>query len=138
MFSSSIIFFACFLKEVQNLTIQLFPRYKVCLFSMWSNSQIVDIEYQQRICSSIYAVEELSGLFAHPSIFLIKDSMSAWLMYVILSDFIYWLSSNISSFSKRIAIPRKSLFLHTFSWDLSLFSVLKEKTQYKPLLSYSI
>ena len=50
-------------------------------------------------------------------------------MYGILSDFIYWLNSNILSFSDGITIPQKSLFLHTFSWDLSLFSVLKEWRQ---------
>ena len=44
---------------------------------MISNAKIVDIEYPQGICSPIYAVEEFSGLFEHPSIFLIKDSMSA-------------------------------------------------------------
>ena len=42
-----------------------------------------------------------------------------------LSDFMYWLNSNIS-FSDDIAILQKSLFLHTFQWDLNLFSVLKE------------
>ena len=39
---------------------------------MSSNPQIVDIEYPQGICSSIFVVEEFSGLFANPSIFLIK------------------------------------------------------------------
>ena len=38
---------------------------------------IVDIEYPQGICSRIFVVGEFSGLFAHQSIFLIKDSMSA-------------------------------------------------------------
>ena len=49
-------------------------------------------------------------------------------MYSILSDFIYWLNSNILSFSDSITIPQKSFlfYLHTFSGDLSLFSVLKE------------
>ena len=44
---------------------------------LWSNPQIVDIEYPRRIRSPIFAVQEFSGLFTHPSIFLIKDSMSA-------------------------------------------------------------
>ena len=52
-------------------------------------------------------------------------------MYGILSDFIYWLNSNILSFSYGITIPQKSLFSHTFSWDLSLFSVLEEWRQFK-------
>ena len=39
---------------------------------MWSNPQIVDIEYPQGICSdkNIFVVEEFCRLFAHPSIFL--------------------------------------------------------------------
>ena len=60
-------------------------------------------------------------------------------MYGILSDFIYWLkyrfNSNILSFSDDIKIPQKSLFLHTFSWDLSLLSALKEWRQFKQLKS---
>ena len=49
-----------------------FPWYKVCLSFMWSNPQIVDIEYPQGICSdkNIFVVEEFCRLFAHPSIFL--------------------------------------------------------------------
>ena len=57
--------------------IQSFPRYKVCLFSILSKAQVVDIKYPQGICSPIFVVEECSGLFAHPSIFLIKDLRSA-------------------------------------------------------------
>ena len=52
-------------------------------------------------------------------------------MYGILSDFIYWLNSNILPFSDGITIPKKSLFLHDYSSDLSLFSVLKEWRQFK-------
>ena len=52
-------------------------------------------------------------------------------MYGILFDFIYWLNYNILSFSDGIAISEKSLFLRTFSWDLSLCSVLKEWDQFK-------
>ena len=40
-------------------------------------SQIVDIKYPQKICSRIFVVEDYSGLFVHPSIFLIKNSISA-------------------------------------------------------------
>ena len=50
-------------------------------------------------------------------------------MCVVLSDFIYCLNSNILFFSDVIAIPQKSLFSQTFSWDLSLFSALKEWRQ---------
>ena len=48
---------------------QSFPRYKVCLSFIWSNPQIVAIEYPQGICSPIFAVEDFSGFFAHPYIF---------------------------------------------------------------------
>ena len=30
-----------------------------------------------------------------------------------------------------LTIPQKSLDLHTFSWDLNLFSVLKERRQFE-------
>ena len=36
-------------------------------------------------------------------------------MYGILSDFIYWLNSNILSFSDGVTIPHT--ILHTFLWD---------------------
>ena len=62
-------FFKCSLKESQNFFIQSFPRYKVCLFSIWSYPQIVDIEYRQWICSPTFIVEDFSGLFARLSIF---------------------------------------------------------------------
>ena len=32
----------------------------------------MDIEYVQGICSPIFVAEEISGLFAHPSIFYLK------------------------------------------------------------------
>ena len=44
---------------------------------MSSNAQIADIGYLQEICSLIFVHKEFSVLFAHPSIFLIKDSMLA-------------------------------------------------------------
>ena len=82
---------------------------------MQSNAQIVDIEYQQGICSPTFVVEEFLGLFAYPSIFLIKDSISAYKVYGNLTDFISSLNSHILLFSDGIAIPQKCLFLHTFS-----------------------
>ena len=69
-------FFVYFLKEVQNFFRQYFPQYKVCLFSMWSNAQIVDREYPQGICSPISVVEKFSALFAYPSMILVKNPMS--------------------------------------------------------------
>ena len=43
---------------------------------MWSIARIVDIEYLQGICSPILRSIFYPGLFAHPSPFLIKDSIS--------------------------------------------------------------
>ena len=47
------------------------------VFYVIKNDLIVDIEYHQEICLLNFVVEELSGLIAHPSIFVINDSMSA-------------------------------------------------------------
>ena len=65
----------CSFKEVQNFSMQSFPQYKVCLSSMFY-LQNFDFEYPKGICSPHFDVEEFSGLFAHSSIFLIKDSLS--------------------------------------------------------------
>ena len=64
-----ITFFACCVKDPQNLLIQSFSRCKVRLFSLWLNSQTVDIEYPKGICSQIFVIEEFSGLFIYPSFF---------------------------------------------------------------------
>ena len=75
-FQNQLCFLRVLFKDSQNFFIQSSPQYKVCLFSTWSNAQIVDTEYQQRIFSPIFAVEEFSELFEHPSIFFsIKDSI---------------------------------------------------------------
>ena len=71
-FSQSIIIFACSLKEVQNFFKQSFPQYKVSFSAMWLNPQIVDIEYPQGVCYSMFVFEDFSGLFAHSSIFLLE------------------------------------------------------------------
>ena len=52
-------------------------------------------------------------------------------MYDMLCDFIYWLNSYMLFFSDGITLSKKSLFLHSFSWKLSLFSVLKQWKQFK-------
>ena len=70
-------------------------------------------------------------MLAHPSNLLIKDFLSGWIMYGTLSDYRYWVNSNISSFSDAITISQKSLFFHTFLWYLNFFSVLKEWIQLK-------
>ena len=44
-------------------------------FSILSNVHIVDIEYPEGICSPSFAVDDVSGLFLHPSTFLIKDKI---------------------------------------------------------------
>ena len=43
----------------------------------------------------------------------------------VLSDFWYWLNSDILVFSEGIIILQKSLFLHTFLCDSSLVFALK-------------
>ena len=82
-FSKSVIFFVCSLKGSQSFLIQSL---------LWHNKyfcflcdQIVNTEYPQGMCSPIF----LHLLFSHLSIFLVKDPMSAKLMYEILSNFIY-------------------------------------------------
>ena len=62
---------------ISSGTTKLLYTYKLCLFSILSNAYIVDIEYTQGICSSIFIVEDFSGLLVHPSIYSIKDSRSA-------------------------------------------------------------
>ena len=66
-FQNQLYFFACSFKESLNFFIQSFLWYKVCLFSIWSNRQVVDIKYAQGICSPISVVEEFLGLFLHAS-----------------------------------------------------------------------
>ena len=51
---------------------------------MLLNEDIVDIEKPDVICSLTFVVDELSGLFLHPSIFSITHSRSD-----ALSDFHY-------------------------------------------------
>ena len=66
---------ACSLRFSQNFSYNFFCDIKYVYFLYYA--QIVDIEYPQGICSPIFVVEGFSELFADPSIFLIKDSMSA-------------------------------------------------------------
>ena len=72
-FSKLITFVACFLTEVQNFFLQSSPRYKSFLLSTLSKTHIVNIECLRVICSPIFVVEGFSGLFAHPSVFLISS-----------------------------------------------------------------
>ena len=56
---------------------QSLPLYISCLFAMLLNDDIVDIEKLDGICSLTFVVDELSGLFLHPSIFSVIHSRSA-------------------------------------------------------------
>ena len=68
-FSKPVLLFERCLKDVQNFFIQSFSWSEICLSSMRSNPQIVDIEYLEGICSPIFVVAEFSELFAHTSTF---------------------------------------------------------------------
>ena len=59
----------------------------ICLFSIPSNGHIVDIEYQQRICSATFIVHLFSGLFLHPFTFLLKCSRFEQIIDGVLLDF---------------------------------------------------
>ena len=104
IFSTMWIMFVFFVIKSPNYWYWISTRNMLSNFCCWRFFYI--------LCASIY--------------FLVEDSMSALIIYYISLDFIYWLNSNSLSFSDGITNPQKSLFLHTFSWDLSLFSVLKE------------
>ena len=47
MFSKSIIFVACPFKELTNFFTQSYSRYKLCLFSIWSNAPTVGIDIRR-------------------------------------------------------------------------------------------
>ena len=65
-FSSFLItFVACSLRELQNVFVQSFSRYKPCLISISSKALIADNEYPQGICSPTFVVEDFFHLFAH-------------------------------------------------------------------------
>ena len=72
-----IISIASSLKNSQNFFMQSISQYTLCLFSMFLNDDIVDIENPDKICSDTFVVCEFSGLFLHSSIFFIKYSRSA-------------------------------------------------------------
>ena len=86
--------------------------------SILSKAHIVDIEYAQGICLPIFVAEEFSGLFAHPSIFLIKDSKSVLISLIILS-----LISSFSFFNlKRSLILSNTKLLFLYFLILIMFS----------------
>ena len=53
---------------------QSLPLYTSCLFPIFLNGDIVDIEKPDGICSTTLLVDEFSGLFVHPSVISIKHS----------------------------------------------------------------
>ena len=82
-----IISIACSFKDSQNVFVQSLPLYTSCLFSMLLNDDIVETEKSDRMCSLIFAVEEISALFSHLSIFSIQHSRYALIMNGALSNF---------------------------------------------------
>ena len=50
---------------------QSLPLYTSCLLSMLLNDDIVEIEKADGICLLTFVVDEFSGLFLHPSVFLL-------------------------------------------------------------------
>ena len=81
-------FFACSLKDSKNFFIKSLLLYISFLLSVLLNEDIVDIQ-KPGIFSPTFVVNELSGLFLHPSIFSLKHSRSAQKINNALSDFLY-------------------------------------------------
>ena len=79
-FLKLIIYIACFLKDSQNYCVQSLALYTSCLFSTLLNDDIVDIEKPNGICLLTFLVDELSGLFLHPSVFSIIHLRSAYII----------------------------------------------------------
>ena len=61
----------------QNFFIQYLHLCISCLLSVIQKEDIVGIEKPNGICSLIFAGDEFSGLFLHPSVFSIIHSRSA-------------------------------------------------------------
>ena len=68
-FLKLIIFIVCSFKDSQNLFMQSLPLYTSCFFSMLLNYDSVGIEELDGICSPAFVVDEVLGLFLHPSVF---------------------------------------------------------------------
>ena len=125
------IFIHALMKIHKKNFVQSLPLYTSCLFSMSLNDNIVDIEKSYGICSLSSAEDDFSGLFLHPPLFTIKDPRSAWTINGALSDLRYWWNSNILLSLEEFITLQKSLILHTFLLDSSLFLVLNEGRQFK-------
>ena len=96
-FPSNFIFFflkliissACSLKDLQNFLMQSLPLYTSCLFCMFLNDDIVDIEKADRICLPAFVVNDFSVLLLYPLIFSIKHLGFALIINIALSYFRY-------------------------------------------------
>ena len=83
-FSKLIIFIACFLKGLQNFSITIFTSVYIMLIFYATKFRNSRTEYPQGICSPTLDVDYFSKLFLHPSILLIKDSRSAYIIGVLI------------------------------------------------------
>ena len=110
---------------------QSLPTYTSYLFIHYSHDDIIAIEKLDGICSLTFVVDEFSGLLLHPAFFSIKHSRSAQVINCVLSIFWYRLNSSILMSSEETTALQKSLFSHTFLWDLRLFSVAMEWRQFR-------
>ena len=66
--------------------------------------------------------------------FFVNDSSRSVMVFYLTSYIEVWLyilNFNMLSFWTCKVIPQKSLSLHTLSWHISLFSVLKEWIQFQ-------
>ena len=68
---------ACSLKDLQDFFMQSLPLYTSCIFFMFLNENIANIEKSAGICLPTFVVYEFSRSFLHPSIFSIRHSRSA-------------------------------------------------------------
>ena len=66
---------------------QSLPLYTACLFSLHFNDDIVDIEKPDGTYIPTFVVDELLGLFLHPSVSSIKLLRSAKIINGALSNF---------------------------------------------------
>ena len=63
---------ACSLKDSQNIFMQSLRLCTLCLFSMYLNGNIVDIEKPDGVYLLTFVVNEFLGLSLHPSIFSMR------------------------------------------------------------------
>ena len=87
-FLKLIIFSACSF-WFKNFFIQSLPLQIPCLVSMLLKEDIIDIEKPDGICSLTFVMGKFSGLFLHPSIFLLKNCYYKWcfIRFLILIKF---------------------------------------------------